>query len=201
MLPVDELSDEQLTYFRHARFETLRAIGVDPVAATLEPLPLGVYVFAEDDFGGAIGMAEASFIQPEFETYKELPFGDQFDLERICPVETMARLRTIYVEPTHRKTRALFPQMCMCMAYVFTGLGARFTIATTNACDDRLALLYSKLGGERLSTLRMDGFGEVPLTLYLLDLGALLRHRARDRLLSGLAVHRAISAMQAGSKQ
>jgi hypothetical protein len=91
--------------------------------------------------------------------------------------------------------------MCMCMAYVFTGLGARFTIATTNACDDRLALLYSKLGGERLSTLRMDGFGEVPLALYLLDLGALLRHRARDRLLSGLVVHPAIPAMQAGSKQ
>jgi hypothetical protein len=198
MLPAEVLSGEQLTYFKHARLKTLRAIGVDPVAEMLEPLPHGVLLFAEDDTDGPIALAEASFLQPDFEAYSRLPFRDRFGLERICPVEAMARLRTIYVEPSHRKTRALFPQLCMCMAHVFSGLGARFTIATTNAEDDSLALLYAKLGGKRLGVVTVDGFGGVHLALYLLDLSSLLRHRARDRLLSGLMVHPSI--LQAVSK-
>jgi hypothetical protein len=151
-------------------------------------MPYGVYVFAYTTSSGTspIGMAESLLVQQRYESYEQTPYGPSFDLESICPFSQMASIRTVYAEPDVRLHHGLYLKLILASAYVYRSLGALYAVATTNAEDERLARLYEKTGGRRLTTFTIPSFHPGAIALYVFELDALLAHPWTPRMLRDL---------------
>ena len=175
-------AQDDASYIRHARRETLKSLQVDPHPSLLEPTPIAKYVFAYDDqTGQPIGMGESAMLRDAYGTYDDSPYACLADLNSYCPVQEMAGMRTVFVEAEYRTNSSLFLALTLGSAKLFYGLGARFATASTRAADHYLNRLYEKWGGDRLGTFCLGGFEE-PSSLFVFDLEQMLNHRAMRRV-------------------
>ncbi len=182
------LPEHEASYIQHARSETLRAIDGRPGTFGVDPVPQAVYTVAYDtERDRRCGLTECAFQHDLAAGYEELPCasGMAAELDQLCPFPLMAGIRTMFVEPEYRVQRSLFLHLSLASAYVFRTLGARYTLATTNAADARLGALYEKLGGMRLGTCPAGG---QQLALFVFSLDELVSHRAMDRVRANLEV-------------
>jgi hypothetical protein len=178
-----EPAESRASYIRHARVETLRAIGGHIAPEHIEPIPYAVYLFALAGGDHPIGVAEACFLQQHYASIDEVPYAASCDLQSYCPFEQLAGIRTVYAEPEARLHLGVYPKLILAMAYIFRSLGARYSTATTSAQDTQLARLYDRTGGIRAATFTVGSIKDEPLALYLFELDALLRHPAVRRMM------------------
>ncbi len=172
---------------RHARTETLRAIGGHLRPELMTPMPYAIYLLAYlSGRPTPIGLAEACFLEQHYGEYAQVPYGDVYDIPSICPFPQLASIRTVYTDPAFRLHHALYVKLILGQAHIFRSLGARYAAATTNADDERLARLYDRTGGVRLGQKRFEGLFDNPIAVYLFELDALLRHRMTTRMLRDL---------------
>lgn len=181
--------DQAAGYIRHARIETLRAIRAEPRPELVEPLAPAVYTIAFDTASARpAALAECYFQHDLVADYANLPYASVAGLRALCPFHLLAGIRTLFVEPEYRVRHPLFLHLCLCSAYVFRTLGARFATATTDAANEHLAGLYDRLGGTRLGTFRMQEAGAHEFALYAFDLDRMAGHPALDRLRQRLTI-------------
>jgi hypothetical protein len=140
------LAEEAGDYIEHARTETLRSINMEVRPERIQQIPHAVYVLAYTAGGRVAGMAEAFLHSQHYESYDDAPYGSVAGLRELCPFELMAGIRTVYVEPEFRLSRALYLKLILSQAYIFRMFGALYSTATTNAADERLARLYHRTG-------------------------------------------------------
>lgn len=180
--------ENHAAYIRHARTETLRALGIDPHPTLVQPVAISEYVFGYDDVSGRpVGMTESAMLRDVYGTYNEAPYARVGDLTAFCPLHEMGSMRTVYVEPQYRNNSSLFLTLLLGSVRLFQPKGARFATATTRADDPYLNRLYTKLTGIRLGTFRI-GLSDELSSLFVFDLAKLLRHRAMRRVESYLNV-------------
>lgn len=194
--PVTEIAD----YIRHVRRETLKAIRVDPAPALIEPLSRGVYLVArmegEDE---PVGLIESAFLHHVYADADALPYRDILDFSGLCAFEQLAGVRTVYVKPGFRSSRALYLKLIVAQSRIFASFGASFALATTNAANDWLRGLYERTGGRRLGTFMHESSRE-PVALFLFSIDDLARHPLAERHVSDadLVANRAAAAAVVG---
>jgi hypothetical protein len=176
------LAEDEPDYIRHARVQPVRAVGAHESEAMVAPLPYAVYLLARDADDRPVGLAEACFLQQHYGSWEEVPYAPFCDLPAVCPFPQLAGIRTVFAEPEARLHHGLYAYLILGMAYIFRTLGARYSTATTNAADARLARLYDKTGGARVAEFSLPGVSEGAIAVYLFDLDALLRHPATPRM-------------------
>lgn len=169
-------------YIRHARVETLKSVDVEPRESLVAPLGIAKYVFAYSAEGKAIGMGETAMLSDVYSSYADTPYAEVADLNVICPLNQMASMRTVFVEPEHRHNKLLFPALTFGTAKLFYEMGARFATATTSATEPYLNRLYEKCGGTKVGTFSINENVEQS-SLFLFDLEKALAHRAMQRLM------------------
>jgi hypothetical protein len=170
------------SYIRHARIETLKAVCVDPHPSLVDPVPVAKYVFAYDErTGQPIGMSESAMLSDVYDSYDDAPYASVSDLNAYCPLGQMASMRTVFVETEYRTSSPLFLALTLGSALLFHRFGARFATATTRGADQYLNRLYEKWGGDRVGTYDMDLTNE-PTSLFVFDLEKTLRHRTMRRV-------------------
>jgi hypothetical protein len=171
--------DAENTYIRHARRETLRAVNADVNSALVEPSPFATYLLAYEREGGRpIGMAESAFHSQVYRSYEDSPYASLCDLTEICPFARMAGMRTVYVEPEFRQRRPVFLYLVLASAFLFRHFGAEYATSTTNAADEYLNSLYTKMGGRHLGNLHMNGVYDSASSVFLFHLDSALQHKA-----------------------
>lgn len=177
--PAEHIAD----YIRHARVQTLKAIGWEPEPAHIEPLSGAVYLIATaEGRDEPVGLAEAAFLRGVYRGYDELPYREVFDFRELCPFEELAGVRTVYVEPAYRSYHALYLKLILAQSKIFARLGASFAVATTDDRNAWLCGLYEKTGGERLGTFAYEASPD-PVALFLFSIAELSRHRLAERYL------------------
>ena len=169
------------TYIRHARIETLKSVDVEPRPALINPLPIATYLFAYNDQGQSIGMGETAMLSDVYDSYADTPYASVGDLDAICPLNQMASMRTVFVEPKYRRSNLIFPALTFGTAKLMYEKGARFATATTSGTDQYLNRLYEKCGGKKVGVFRVDENVEWS-SLFVFDLEQALAHRAMQRL-------------------
>ena len=175
-------AQEDASYIRHARIETLKAVNIDPHPSMLQPTPVAKYLFAYDDrTGEPIGMGESAMLSDVYGSYDDSPYASLCDLNNYCPLHEMAGMRTVFVEPEYRNHSSLFLALALGSAKLFHSLGARFATASTRGADQYLNRMYEKIGGDRVGTFCMDRINE-PSSLFVFDLVKVLSHRAMQRV-------------------
>ena len=145
------------------------------------PVPVARYLVAYGESSRPAGMAESAMLSDIYGSYATSPNALICDLQRYCPIEEMATMRTVYAAPEVRGSSSLFLALTLASAKLFRGLGARYATATTGSSAHHLKKLYLKYGGD----LAGEGdVGGVDITLFVFDLEHLLRHRAFHRVAS-----------------
>lgn len=163
------------SYIRHARTETLKAVGAKPDPAYTGPFPGAVYVIAYDERGDApVALAEAGLVSNVYQSYEDIPYSGVGDLRSVCRFDRLASVRTIYVEPAYRAHHALYAKLLVDQCRHFASLGAEWAVAVTDSQNDTLHKLYTRSRGRRLGTFHHEGM-TTPRALYLFSLGEILR--------------------------
>lgn len=179
-----KLPEAAADYVRHARFETLKALGEETRAELLEPAPFGMYLLAygaEQDH--PLGMAEFTFYDQVYPSFAGSPYPDSFGLEKIGAFESFVGTRTVYVEPEARaQVPSYYLMLAMAGSRFAYGCGARFTTASTNAADGYLMRLYEKTGGKLVGTYRDQSQAPFEIAVFVFDLEQLVNHPAMRRL-------------------
>jgi hypothetical protein len=179
------LPENESQYIRHARAQTLHAIGIDAHPELTAPIPHAVYVFADDLVEDrCVGMAEAFFLSQHYASLEEAPYASIESLRTLCEFSELAGIRTVYVEPEFRMRRALYMKFILSQAYIFRRLGARYSTATTNSTNARLSRLYNKTGGTLLGTVNARQYSDDPVAVYVFDLDRLVAHPGLPRTLA-----------------
>ena len=160
------------------------SLGLSPDSPSALPLPHAIYVglFLEDR-AQPKGLAEAYFLDQAFLNFETCVYKTP-SFVRLCPFEQMSWIRTIYVDPKHRRRRPYYLYLYLVMAYVFNNLGASHAGMATRADDPDFDRLYLKTGGMPQGHTTVPFFGDSKFALYAFDLKELLRHR-RFRKISG----------------
>jgi hypothetical protein len=175
--------EEGREYIRHARHETIKAVGGEIRPEMLEPSSFGTYLFAYlPGEPGPIGMAESAFHSQVYRSYDDGPYASLCDMNQFCAFERMAGMRTIYVEPEHRVRRPVFLHLVLASALVFRSMGVQYATVSTNAADTRLKALYQKLGGRLIGDISLDGVYDSRTSVLVFGLDHLLAHRVIDRV-------------------
>jgi len=172
-------AEDDADYIRHACTETLKAIGITPQPAWVEPQSVAKYVLAYNESDLPIGLGESVVLGDVYDRYDQSPHSAICDLERYCPIQEMAFMKTVYAEPDCRGTSSIFLGLALGSAKLFHGMGARFALASTSESADGLKRLYTKLGAELAGEGRVKG---VESALFVFDLDRLLAHRAMQRI-------------------
>jgi len=177
-------AEQEAEFIRHARAETLKSIDEEVTAEAIEPSPFALYLIAYDG-NRPVALAEIAFHDQVYESFAKSPYPQSFNLDSFCPFDSMAGIRTIYVEPDYRqRAGSIYLQLIFAGGLVVGPLGARFATATTNAADAYLNRLYRKTGGKEMETFVMHGAAKCEVALYVFDLNVLLNHKLIDRVAS-----------------
>ena len=87
-------------YVREARAEILGASTEHLTEHRIAPVSFAKYLFAYlDAESEPIGFAESAMHHNVYDSYEATPYGPLCDLSDFCPIEQMAGIRTIFVEP------------------------------------------------------------------------------------------------------
>lgn len=126
-----------------------------------------------------MGMAESAMFKDAYDSYDDSPYSEICDLSRFCPVEKMAGMRTIYVEPEFRAASGIFMALALGSAKLVHSRGARYATANTNGSASHLKKLYLKTGAEYLGHTDLD---QLDISLFLFDLERHINHRVYRRV-------------------
>ncbi len=166
-------------YIRHVRTQTLQAIGIEATSEMIQPVEFATYLVAYSDDQSRMGLGESGMLSDVYRGYRDTPYASLCDLSRYCPIEQMASMRTIYVEPAFRGASLTFMGLALASAKLFHARGARFATASTSGSSDYLKGLYIKAGGELAGEAKIDGAG---VALFVFDLERMLTQRIAQRL-------------------
>lgn len=171
--------DTDADYIRQVRTRTLQAIGVEVTNAMIQPVEFATYLVAYSDDQSRMGLGESGMLSDVYRGYSDTPYASLCDLSRFCPIEQMASMRTIYVEPAFRGASLTFMGLALASAKLFHDRGARFAIASTSGSSDYLKRLYMRAGGEVAGEAKIDG---ADVALFVFDLERALAQRIAQRL-------------------
>ena len=158
-------------YVRNARAEILGVSAEHLTDRRITPVSFAKYLFAYSDSESTpIGFAESAMHHDVYDSYEATPYGPFCDLSDFCPIEQMAGIRTIFVEPEHRRGSPAFLALCYHSAMYFSGMGATYTTATTRADDAYVNAFYCKIGGKCFGTGEYDGIESSLFVFKLHDL-------------------------------
>lgn len=173
-------ADTEADYIRKVRVATLEGLGINPTASMIEPIRCATYVIAYDASSRRpLGMAESAMFRDAYDRYDESPYSTICDLNSFCPVEEMAGIRTIYVEPEFRSASGIFMALALASAKLAHDQGARYATANTHGSASDLKRLYCKTGGEYIGHTDLDG---LDISLFLFELKRALNHRVYRRV-------------------
>ena len=120
-------AENDADYIRRVRIDTLNSLGVEPTAAMIEPVPFASYIVAHDDNSEQPrGLVESAMFRDAYGSYDNAPTNAICDLSGYCPIDHMAGIRTIYVEPEFRVGTTTFLVLALAAAQLHYGQGARF---------------------------------------------------------------------------
>jgi hypothetical protein len=180
--------ETDFSYIKEVRSRTLEAIGLSPETPSANPLHYAVYLgLYIDGRSRPAGLAEAYFLDQAFPNYDGCPYRPDC-LSKLCEFNSMAHIRTIYVDPEYRRTRPFYLYLYLAMCRIFSELGARYAAMATSPDDPVLLRLYAKTGGKMLGHTSVPLIKDCQLALYAFELKALLRHPRLPRILSRLKV-------------
>ncbi len=184
------LPEEEPGFIRHARTETLKSLHESPTQAAIAPAPFAFYVMAfAAPSDTPIALAEFTMFDQVYKSFVESPYPASMDLARFCPMDQMAGVRTIYLEPEYRQTTgSLYLQLVATGCQIAQRLGARFSMATTNSENDYLNRLYAKTGGRPFAPIHMEGLAEIEIAPWIFNIRELLNHRLVRRAHANAAI-------------
>jgi hypothetical protein len=174
-------------YIQSARRSILEGWGQRYDPAHTQPLGHGRYLgmYRADDDPEPIGLSEYYYFADLAQGYRSSPLSQHVDLERICPVEKMGNVRTIYLQAPYRQRFGACVALYVQTAHIAMSQGLEYTTFNTRQGDVYLRTLYLGLGGRLLCSHAVPNLAD-KLDVYLIRLEELVNQpiarRVRGRL-------------------